>query len=371
MLYGTVAAYGVACPDPEALRRLARTEIPGIGEIGYIGLTAFVLNVVVTVVLTFVLRALKAPDGVDETTPVRLHGGRGRPGRQGGAAAGHGGRRPLSRTVRPQVPLPGCRRDSRGAWRSAAWPVGRTRSLAPARRMHALDSHSARRGPGRHAAEVRPIRVPARMLVRGRAPVREGCGIAGTAPLLAESHSDTSVAAPTDTTCGGAARPSPRCMLMLAVAAGESGANPELSRNGVHVRALVPASPSSPRTCRQRARPTGPGAETSGPRGWAGGRASVPVTRARVPPPAPAGPVPSEGEHHVTIAPADPASATASSPSETDGPGTALLRTLTELTADLPDTDPGRVAAAALRGRSAPGRTRRSCASWPPRRPPA
>nr|WP_245236295.1 ribonucleoside-diphosphate reductase subunit alpha [Streptomyces roseus] len=38
---------------------------------------------------------------------------------------------------------------------------------------------------------------------------------------------------------------------------------------------------------------------------------------------------------------------------ETGGPGAALLRTLTELTADLPDTDPGRVAAAALRGRSA------------------
>ncbi|MGW3204648.1 ribonucleoside-diphosphate reductase subunit alpha [Streptomyces sp. NPDC001135] len=52
----------------------------------------------------------------------------------------------------------------------------------------------------------------------------------------------------------------------------------------------------------------------------------------------------------MTIAPADPASA---SGLETDGPGTALLRTLTELTADLPDTDPGRVAAAALRGRSA------------------
>ncbi|MFJ7900994.1 ribonucleoside-diphosphate reductase subunit alpha [Streptomyces sp. NPDC096198] len=60
----------------------------------------------------------------------------------------------------------------------------------------------------------------------------------------------------------------------------------------------------------------------------------------------------------MTIAPADPASATpASVPSAvtdgTDGPGTALLRTLTELTADLPDADPGRVAAAALRGRSA------------------
>ncbi|CAM5479878.1 ribonucleoside-diphosphate reductase subunit alpha [Streptomyces californicus] len=36
-----------------------------------------------------------------------------------------------------------------------------------------------------------------------------------------------------------------------------------------------------------------------------------------------------------------------------DGPGTALLRTLTDLTVDLPDTDPGRVAAAALRGRNA------------------
>ncbi|MGW1501533.1 ribonucleoside-diphosphate reductase subunit alpha [Streptomyces mirabilis] len=62
----------------------------------------------------------------------------------------------------------------------------------------------------------------------------------------------------------------------------------------------------------------------------------------------------------MTIAPADPASATAFAqqerkqvPVETDGPGTTLLRTLTDLTADLPDADPGRVAAAALRGRSA------------------
>ncbi|MEU8530518.1 MULTISPECIES: ribonucleoside-diphosphate reductase subunit alpha [Streptomyces] len=54
----------------------------------------------------------------------------------------------------------------------------------------------------------------------------------------------------------------------------------------------------------------------------------------------------------MTIAPADPASAEASAV-ESDGPGTALLRTLTDLTADLPDTDPGRVAAAALRGRHA------------------
>ncbi|MFS4093300.1 ribonucleoside-diphosphate reductase subunit alpha [Streptomyces sp. AF1A] len=52
----------------------------------------------------------------------------------------------------------------------------------------------------------------------------------------------------------------------------------------------------------------------------------------------------------MTIAPADPVSAGGL---ETDGPGAAVLRTLTELTADLPDADPGRVAAAALRGRSA------------------
>ncbi|GJF19609.1 ribonucleoside-diphosphate reductase subunit alpha [Streptomyces sp. HO565] len=61
----------------------------------------------------------------------------------------------------------------------------------------------------------------------------------------------------------------------------------------------------------------------------------------------------------MTIAPADPVSASAATASatpvteEADGPGAVLLRTLTDLTADLPDADPGRVAAAALRGRSA------------------
>ena len=69
MAYGTLAAYGVASPT-QAHFGGSSTEIPGIGEIGYIGLTAFVLNVVVTVVLTFVLKAVKAPDGVDETAPA-------------------------------------------------------------------------------------------------------------------------------------------------------------------------------------------------------------------------------------------------------------------------------------------------------------
>jgi SSS family solute:Na+ symporter len=66
MVYGTVAAYGVASPTQKHFGG-SSDDIPGIGEIGYIGLTAFVLNVVVTVVLTFVLRAAKAPEGVDET----------------------------------------------------------------------------------------------------------------------------------------------------------------------------------------------------------------------------------------------------------------------------------------------------------------
>lgn len=61
MIYGTVAAYGVASPAQRHFGGSAK-EIPGIGEIGYIGLTAFVLNVVVTVALTFVLKAVKAPE---------------------------------------------------------------------------------------------------------------------------------------------------------------------------------------------------------------------------------------------------------------------------------------------------------------------
>ncbi|OIJ67037.1 monocarboxylate uptake permease MctP [Streptomyces mangrovisoli] len=69
MAYGTVAAYGVASPTQAHFGGSSK-EIPGIGEIGYIGLTAFVLNVVVAVAATFVLRAVGAPDGTDETRPA-------------------------------------------------------------------------------------------------------------------------------------------------------------------------------------------------------------------------------------------------------------------------------------------------------------
>ena len=130
------------------------------------------------------------------------------------------------------------------------------------------------------------------------------------------------------------------------------------------------ARPRSPRTCRQRARPPVRALRRPGLADWAGGRGAACPALARAAPVAPPrGRRPSEGEHHVTIAPADPASAHRG-PGSADGPGAALLRTLTELTADLPDTDPGRVAAAALRGRSAARGRGGAARRWPPRRPP-
>ncbi|MHB9859177.1 monocarboxylate uptake permease MctP [Streptomyces sp. YIM S03343] len=79
MVYGTVAAYGVASPTQAHFGGSAK-EIPGIGEIGYIGLTAFVLNAAVTLVLTVALKALKAPEGTDETSPSDYTADAGDPG---------------------------------------------------------------------------------------------------------------------------------------------------------------------------------------------------------------------------------------------------------------------------------------------------
>ncbi|MFD5584960.1 monocarboxylate uptake permease MctP [Streptomyces sp. NPDC127063] len=96
MVYGTLMAYGVPSPTNPSQKHFGGSakEIPGIGEIGYIGLTAFVLNVVVTVVLTFVLKALKAPEGTDETRPEDYTADAGDPGVQvelppATAGAGH------------------------------------------------------------------------------------------------------------------------------------------------------------------------------------------------------------------------------------------------------------------------------------------
>ncbi|GAA1229889.1 sodium:solute symporter family protein [Kitasatospora nipponensis] len=69
MVYGTWKAYGIASP---ATRHFGGSSavIPGIGEIGYIGLTAFLLNLAVSAALTLVLRAGGSPEGVDETAPA-------------------------------------------------------------------------------------------------------------------------------------------------------------------------------------------------------------------------------------------------------------------------------------------------------------
>jgi SSS family solute:Na+ symporter len=67
MAYGTWKAYEQSSPTQAHFGGSA-ANIPGIGKLGYIGLTAFVLNVAVVVVLTLVLRAVRAPQGVDRTS---------------------------------------------------------------------------------------------------------------------------------------------------------------------------------------------------------------------------------------------------------------------------------------------------------------
>jgi SSS family solute:Na+ symporter len=67
MVYGTWAAWTVASATQGHFGGSSKL-IPGIGRLGYIGVTAFVLNLTVAVVLTLVLRALNAPAGTDETT---------------------------------------------------------------------------------------------------------------------------------------------------------------------------------------------------------------------------------------------------------------------------------------------------------------
>ncbi|MCU1536957.1 MAG: sodium:solute symporter [Humibacillus sp.] len=69
MIYGTVMAYGVASPATPHFGGSTAT-IPVIGQLGYIAITAFVLNVVVAAILTLVFRALKADEGHDETIPA-------------------------------------------------------------------------------------------------------------------------------------------------------------------------------------------------------------------------------------------------------------------------------------------------------------
>src|SRR6476646_3478555 len=67
MVYGTVAAYQVASPVTKHFGGSLKT-IPSIEQMGYIAVTAFVLNVAVAVVLSAVLRTTTLSNGFDETT---------------------------------------------------------------------------------------------------------------------------------------------------------------------------------------------------------------------------------------------------------------------------------------------------------------
>jgi SSS family solute:Na+ symporter len=66
MIYGTIAAYNVATPTKS---HWAGSSDIVFGHSIYIGLTAVIINLVIAVVLTPVLRAAKAPEGADETLP--------------------------------------------------------------------------------------------------------------------------------------------------------------------------------------------------------------------------------------------------------------------------------------------------------------
>jgi SSS family solute:Na+ symporter len=78
MVYGTWKAYGVASPATEHFGG-STANIALIGQVGYIGLTAVALNLVVAVVLTAVLRAAKVPVGADVTTTDDYHADAGDP----------------------------------------------------------------------------------------------------------------------------------------------------------------------------------------------------------------------------------------------------------------------------------------------------
>ncbi len=67
MAYGTITAYNVVNPTTKAHFGGSLDLIPTLGKLGYIGLTAFVLNLVVTTVVTVVLNAMKVAPGADET----------------------------------------------------------------------------------------------------------------------------------------------------------------------------------------------------------------------------------------------------------------------------------------------------------------
>lgn len=80
MTWGTITAYNVVNPATKKHFGGSLAEIPFTDKMAYIGLTAFGINLIVTVALTLILRALKAPAGVDSTHPSDYLADAGDPG---------------------------------------------------------------------------------------------------------------------------------------------------------------------------------------------------------------------------------------------------------------------------------------------------
>jgi SSS family solute:Na+ symporter len=79
MAYGTYSAYNVISPITGKRFGGSLAEIPGLGDMGYIALTAFVLNIAVAVVVTLLLNAAKVSNGRDATTPGDYYADAGDP----------------------------------------------------------------------------------------------------------------------------------------------------------------------------------------------------------------------------------------------------------------------------------------------------
>ena len=73
MVYGTMGAYKVINPATGKHFGGSLNVIPGLGEMGYIAMTAFALNLVVTVVLSVALNADKVSNGTDRTVASDYH----------------------------------------------------------------------------------------------------------------------------------------------------------------------------------------------------------------------------------------------------------------------------------------------------------
>jgi SSS family solute:Na+ symporter len=82
MIFGTISAYNVINPATKKHFGGSLANIPFTEKQAYIGLTAFVINLVVVIVATVVLRALKVADGKDSTHPTDYLADAGDPGVQ-------------------------------------------------------------------------------------------------------------------------------------------------------------------------------------------------------------------------------------------------------------------------------------------------